>query len=68
MKKPCEYCEEWWQHVEDAKSTHLVVEFYPEQWFMAVSAIGTDEDTGETEELVQSYNINYCPFCGRKLN
>lgn len=66
--KPCENCEDWWQHNEHVGSTSLTVEFYPEQGFIAVSAIGANENTGEMEEAEQIYDINYCPFCGRKLH
>ena len=67
-KAPCEMCEDWWQEEQHEQSTQLYVEFYPDAYgLLCISAFGINEDTGETEEIKQSFDVKYCPFCGRKL-
>ena len=65
-KNPCEFCEDDQQWKEEGTKSQLFVEFYPMNGLIGVTSFaeGIHE---ETEEITIGLNIDYCPFCGRKL-
>jgi hypothetical protein len=66
-KKPCEFCENDNWYTEDGQNQHsITVEVYPENNVIGVTSFAPRED-GEMDEINVSFEMNYCPVCGRKL-
>lgn len=65
-EKPCKYCEKEWVSREEQGDLWQEVYFNPEKAYMTIKA--KNDDLRKYNELViQIYYINYCPWCGRKL-
>ncbi len=66
-KKPCEFCEEDnWYSKEGTGAHQLAIEFYFGNNLLGITSFADGAD-GETEELQEDIELNYCPVCGRKL-
>lgn len=66
-KKPCEWCEEerWWS-TDGTRGHQLAIEVYPFNGIISITSFA-EAETGETDELREEVEMNYCPVCGRKL-
>lgn len=66
-KKPCEWCEEerWWSTC-GARGHQLAIEVYPANGIIYITSF-SEAENGETDELIEEVDMNYCPGCGRKL-
>lgn len=66
-QKPCEFCENdnWWSS-DGTRGHQLCIEVYPYNCILAVTSFAEGEN-GETEELHEEVELNFCPRCGRKL-
>lgn len=67
-QRPCEFCEEDNWYSKDGTGSHqLCIEVYPVNNFIGITSFA-DGSGGETEELQEEIEMNYCPVCGRKLD
>ena len=66
-KKPCDFCsDDNWYSEEGTPGHQLAVEIYPENNSLSVTSFANNE-SGESEELTVSFEMNFCPVCGRRL-
>lgn len=67
-RKACEFCEDnvYGDYVEDRNGYCLWFEFYPFNRVLSVISQANDED-GEMIEHDITFDVNFCPVCGRKL-
>ena len=64
---PCDFCEEenWWTE-EGSPGHQMSIEVYPFNNILSITSFANTE-TGESNEISVSLEMNYCPKCGRKL-
>lgn len=67
-KIACDFCtdDQYGDYIEHRNGYCLWYEFYPFNQTLTVTCQANDEN-GELIEDAIVFDLNYCPFCGRKL-
>ena len=65
-EKPCKYCEKEWTSRQEGADLWQEVYFNPAKAYVTIKA--KNNDLRKYYDLVATIHyINYCPWCGRKL-
>ena len=66
-RKPCEFCEE--EQIDNIilKNAFAQVEIYPYNNLISFSVTSQDDDGAMNGEDDFSFEMNWCPVCGRKV-
>lgn len=66
-KKPCDFCQDDILLSENIGQNQLAVEFYPDNGLFDCF-ISIEDENQEPRVIEYSWNFEYCPVCGRKLD
>ena len=68
-RKPCDFCEDnnYGDYIEHRNGYCLWYEFYPFTQNLSVICQANDEEGNLIEDAI-TFDVNFCPVCGRKLS